>query len=52
MEDTQTTIPVTIPAEIVIINGEVSYHIQGSDIEEIPLTHLKEIIIDLIKLNK
>ena len=51
-EDNQTIIPVTIPAEIVIIDGIESYWIEGTDIEEIPLEHLKEIIIDLIKLEK
>lgn len=51
-EDNQTIIPVTIPAEIVIIDGIESYWIEGSDLAEINPIILKEIIIDLIKLEK
>jgi len=52
IDEPQTIIPVTIPAEIVIIDGIESYWIAGTDIEQMPLEHLKEIIIDLIKKEK
>jgi len=52
LEDRVSSRKVFIEAEIVVINGEESYLIEGSDLAEINPIILKEIIIDLIKLEK
>ncbi len=52
LEDRVSSRKVFIEAEIVVINGEESYLIEGSDLSEINPIILKEIIIDLIKLEK
>jgi len=51
-EDIVSSRKVFIEAEIITINGEESYLIEGSDLAEINPIILKEIIIDLIKLEK
>lgn len=48
-EDKQTTIPVYIPSEVVIINGEESYWIANENIAEMSDAVLRELVIELMK---